>query len=78
MAAKKKKTTSRSMSADTYERKSAAKSSQLRRTGMRYDSLEAALIDSGVPMSKSEQVAQIMMEKAMRRGPARPTPKKGK
>lgn len=72
MAAK-KKTTSRSMSADTYERKAASRSSQLRSTGKRYDRLEAALIDSGVSMSKAEQVAQSLMEKGMRLGPAKKT-----
>jgi len=72
MAAK-KKTTSRSMSADTYEKKAATKVKQLRSTGYRYDSLEAAIIESGVPLSKSEQMAQLIMEKAMPRGNKRPT-----
>jgi len=69
----KKKTTSRSMSADTYQRKAAAKVKELRSTGKRYDSLEAALIEAGAPMSKSEQMAQLIMEKAMPRGNKRPT-----
>ena len=63
------------MSADTYEKKAKAKSAQLRSTGKRYDILEAAVIDSGVPMSKSEQVAQMIMEKVMRRSSSRPTNK---
>jgi hypothetical protein len=72
MAAK-KKTNSRSISADTYEKKAATKVKQLRSTGYRYDSLEAAIIESGVPVSKSEQMAQLIMERAMPRGNKRPT-----
>jgi hypothetical protein len=69
----KNKTNGRSMSADTYEKKAAAKVKQLRSTGRRYDSLEAAIIEAGVPVSKSEQMAQLIMEKAMPRGNKRPT-----
>lgn len=72
-----KKTTSRSMSADTYEKQAKNKSAQLRTTDRRYNRLEAALIDAGVPVSRAKQEAQLIMERNMRNGIGR-TPKKGK
>lgn len=75
MAAKKTTSNADGMTADTYVRKSAAKSAQLRATGKRYNRLEAALIDAGIPMSRAAREAQTIMEKAMKYGPAR-TPKK--
>lgn len=75
MAAKKRMTGADGKSADTYTRQAAAKSASLRATNKRYNRLEAALIDAGIPMSKAAAEAQRIMEKAMGKG--RSTPIKG-